>query len=218
MPQDNASPVSPQAVFGILLVLLMLLGASLTFYFAGESPGNILQTRYQQISYTVSDYKASIFGDTYNRTAVEREIHRLVNKERARAGVDTISFDTDLHEISRYHSLQMARNGFIGHKNPQTGTVFQDRYQAFNYTCQIALDDQLAVGGENIAQTFWRKQTVVDGETFYHQSNDGLAEGIFSQWNASQEHRENMLRPYWNNQGIGIARSESKIYVTQNFC
>ena len=34
----------------------------------------------------------------------------------------------------------------------------------------------------------------------------------------SQGHRENILRPYFQSEGIGVAKSGDEIYVTQNFC
>lgn len=34
----------------------------------------------------------------------------------------------------------------------------------------------------------------------------------------STGHRENILTPYFQSEGIGVAKSGSEIYVTQNFC
>ena len=38
----------------------------------------------------------------------------------------------------------------------------------------------------------------------------------------SPGHRENLLEPYWSEEGIGIAATETsdgtKVYATQNFC
>lgn len=49
-----------------------------------------------------------------------------------------------------------------------------------------------------------------------------LAEIIVTQWMESTGHRENILRPEWNSEGIGVAIDDTEddtvVYVTQNFC
>lgn len=204
-------------LFGVLLILLVMLGSSITFLVAGQSPVGVLDTRMEQASHLLDDLRASLFGESFDRSAVERAIHEKVNRIRQDANRSTLTFDTDLQSIARSHSVTMATTGFLGHEDPAGGT-FQDRYAAANYTCQIGLDERIAVGGENVAQTHWREHTEVNGETKYYSTIDGLARGIVHQWNRSSEHRENMLRPYWNNEGIGVARNGSRIYVTQNLC
>lgn len=52
---------------------------------------------------------------------------------------------------------------------------------------------------------------------------EGLATGIVDSWMNSTGHRENILRPYWNGEGIGIEIVETgdgmtKVWATQNFC
>ncbi|MCJ7429318.1 MAG: CAP domain-containing protein, partial [Candidatus Nanohaloarchaeota archaeon QJJ-5] len=103
---------------------------------------------------------------------------------------------------------------------PSTGATFRDRYVDANYTCRINLDDreQIAVGGENIGRTYWREHTDVDGKTAYYATPSELAQGIVSQWNASEQHREAILQPYWDDEGIGVVRDGASVYVTQNFC
>lgn len=61
-----------------------------------------------------------------------------------------------------------------------------------------------------------------NGDTVYHDSEQDIAEGLVNQWMNSTGHRENILRPYWENEGIGIyiieVDGETRIYATQTFC
>ncbi|WP_435159408.1 CAP domain-containing protein [Haladaptatus sp. DFWS20] len=155
----------------------------------------------------------------FDRSEVERYIHQFVNEERTSRGLDAISFDTELRDIARSHSEDMATRGYFSHTSPE-GENFADRYDQAGYTCRAPTSDgSYLTGGENIAQT-WYDTPINNGDgTVRYTTERELARGIVDQWMNSQGHRENILTDAWQNEGVGIYVTEDgKVYATQNFC
>lgn len=160
-------------------------------------------------------------GDDLNRSLVDQYIHQFVNQERRDRDLQPLDYDEDLQEIARYHSSDMARNGYFAHKSPD-GEDIEDRYQIFGYNCNIQIPgtNQYAQGAENIAQTYYNRRVRVkqSGETEVYENERELARSVVDQWMHSPGHRDNILKPYWNAEGIGVYIRGQKVYVTQNFC
>jgi uncharacterized protein YkwD len=162
-------------------------------------------------------------GDTplseLDRSRVERRIHYHVNQRRAERGLDPLAFDTDLREVARYHSEDMAENDYFSHTSP-SGETFTDRYEAFGYDCRAATGDgTYYTGAENIAYTYYDTRVRSGGEIVRYTNADELARGIVTGWMNSEGHRENILMEAWDDEGIGVAiTSGGKVYATQNFC
>jgi len=128
---------------------------------------------------------------------IEEAIHREINQVRSERDLSSIEFDSALREAARMHSQDMAENDYFDHEAPD-GTTMEDRLASVGYNCHAS--------AENIAM-----RTALGDE-------DEIAEGIVAQWMSSQGHRENILRPYWNMEGIGVAIDDGEVYATQNFC
>lgn len=150
---------------------------------------------------------------------VEQLIHEQVNAARAERGLQSLAYDTDLVEIARYHSEDMAENDYFAHESP-SGEGRSDRYERFGYDCRTpAGGNRYYTGAENIAYTYY-KERISGG--IYHDSPEDVAEGVVKQWLDSPGHRQNILTEEWRNEGIGVYVKEvsegTRIYVTQNFC
>ncbi|SIQ68338.1 Uncharacterized conserved protein YkwD, contains CAP (CSP/antigen 5/PR1) domain [Haladaptatus litoreus] len=158
-------------------------------------------------------------SDGFDRSEVERYVHQFVNEERTERGLNAISFDTELRDIARGHSEDMATRNYFSHTSPE-GENFADRYEQAGYTCRASTGDgSYLTGGENIAQT-WYDTPINSGDgTVRYTTERELARGIVDQWMNSQGHRENILTDSWQNEGIGIYVTEDgQVYATQNFC
>ncbi|MFC6765177.1 CAP domain-containing protein [Natrinema soli] len=153
--------------------------------------------------------------DSLDRSQVERDIHEAVNEERTARGLEPLSFDTELRDIARGHSEDMAERGYFSHVDPE-GNDFADRYDAAGYECRA----NGYTGGENIAQTWYDTPVRTDGgETVQYETERELANGIVDQWMNSSGHRENILATQWENEGIGVyVTDDGRVYATQNFC
>jgi uncharacterized protein YkwD len=151
---------------------------------------------------------------------IEVLVHQEINERRQQHGLDTLSYDEELEDVADYHSEDMAENGYFAHESPG-GETLGDRYDRFGYDCRVSTGgNSYATGAENIAYTYW--ETNLEGGV-YHDSNRDVAEGLVNQWMNSTGHRENILRDYWENEGIGVSittdsKGRTRIYATQNFC
>lgn len=163
-------------------------------------------------------------GPTVNETEVAQEIHDRVNEVRQQRGLEPLSWEPALHEIATAHSEDMANRSYYAHESPE-GNNFEDRYAQAGYNCRVESRSGQGYGGaENIAYTY--ATTDVEGpsgETVNHNGNETkIAHGIVNQWMNSPRHREILLQPFWNVEGIGVAVTEdsngTKVLATQNFC
>ncbi|SFR97596.1 Uncharacterized conserved protein YkwD, contains CAP (CSP/antigen 5/PR1) domain [Halomicrobium zhouii] len=159
-----------------------------------------------------------------NRTEVAYQIHRFVNRERASRGLTELQFNAQIRKAARYHSEDMATEGYFAHESP-AGHSFEDRYERFGIDCSVRVSSNTrSGGGENIAYTYASADIVAEsGASINHDGNETkIARGIVTQWMNSSGHRENILRSYWNTEGIGVAVAEeggeTRVYATQNFC
>ena len=151
---------------------------------------------------------------------LEKKIHALLNRERAKHGLAALSLDADLQGIARKHSQDMARRNYFSHDDPE-GRSFSDRYRAAGFECRVRTGSALCTGAENISQFYSDASLLHEGgKTVLNSSaEDAIAESVVRGWMNSRNHRENILTPYFRRQGIGVALSDDgKIYVTENFC
>ena len=100
----------------------------------------------------------------------------LVNKERQKMGVKTLSFDSQLRDIGRGHSMDMFLKGYFSHYSPEGKTV-ADRANESGV--------KFLVIGENLA---------------YAPSLSLAHDGLMN----SSGHRANILSEDFNKIGIGI--------------
>ncbi|WP_340102301.1 CAP domain-containing protein [Salinibaculum salinum] len=162
--------------------------------------------------------------DGVNTTQVEQEIHARINDVRTERGLPPLQHDPALREIARGHSQDMAANEYFSHEAPD-GDNFEDRYQQAGYDCRVSTGgNRYSTGGENIAYTYADSDINVDyGGTVNHNGNETkIAHGLVRGWLNSPGHRDTILQPYWENEGIGVALAEvdgnTRVYATQSFC
>jgi len=152
-------------------------------------------------------------------SAIEAAIVEMTNQARQQEGVSSLRSDADLADIARYHSSDMAEREYLAHTSPE-GVSVSDRYERFGYACRVPVGgNTYATGSENIGYTYHGERVVDYG---YIGDEEDVAESLVDGWMASPGHRENMLKPYWQNIGVGVAITETsegtRVYATQNFC
>mgnify|MGYP000601518419 CR=1 FL=1 len=178
---------------------------------------------------SATDDEPSATGDTGTATAeidvtlIERAIHDRVNEIRRDRGLSTLAADEDLAAIATYYSRRMAAEEFFSHTGPD-GQTLLDRYDRFGYDCQVDTGGRRYVtGGENLAYTYAYTPVRTEGGVVSYGGNETrIARGIVEGWMNSPGHRENLLRPYWNREGIGVVLDpedgKTQVVATQNFC
>lgn len=159
-----------------------------------------------------------------DQTKIEQEVHRYINEERTRRGLSRLQHDRELQEIARYHSSDMVKEGYFAHDSP-SGETMEERYGKFGYDCRVQMSStRYASGAENIAYTYaYRTIETNSGRIESYDGNETeIARGLVRSWMNSPGHRENILRPYWESEGIGVivadVSGETRVYATQNFC
>ena len=156
----------------------------------------------------------SLSGPHADMTRLERKIHSLINKERAKKGLPALLWDEGLHSIARRHSQDMEKRNFFSHDDPE-GRSFPERYKDAFYKCRIRVGDTFCTGAENISQFYLDNESLnKDGS-----AEEKIAEAVVKGWMNSKGHRGNILTPYFKRQGIGVAVSDDgRVFVTENFC
>lgn len=124
-------------------------------------------------------------------SAIEDEVIRLVNIERAKAGVPTLTKNWQVARVARYKSTDMATKGYFSHTSPTYGSPF---VMMENFGIKFS------AAGENIAYGQRTPAEVMNG------------------WMNSPGHRNNILSRSFTQIGVGAAKNSSGVlYWTQQF-
>lgn len=122
---------------------------------------------------------------------IESEVLRLVNIERQKEGLTPLVADSQLSNVARKKSEDMATNNYFSHTSPTYGSL-SNMLKSFGVKYNAA--------GENIARGQSTAQSVMNG------------------WMNSSGHRANIMNPSFHKIGIGMAESkDGRKYWTQTF-
>jgi len=148
-------------------------------------------------------------------------IHKYINKERESAGLNALEWNATIAGIAGSHSTDMGKSGFIENQSPSTGSL-SDRYESAGFKCETWVGKVYYSGAENVymghtyGNTFYKNDKMVGREWL---SNDEIAKRVVKSWMESARHRENILTPYFLEQGIGVSITDKdEVLATQNFC
>lgn len=133
--------------------------------------------------------------------ALEARFLALINDERRLAGLAPVQLRTELMGAARFHSLDMAVNGFFGHQGLD-GRSPHDRIAALDRT---ALADFTA---ENVATVSRAGGRI---------SSDFAARRLHRNLMDSPGHRANILHPKATHAAIGVVRRPDGVWLTQLF-
>jgi Cysteine-rich secretory protein family len=122
-------------------------------------------------------------------SAAEQELFKLVNQERARAGLSALKWDDRMQQAAREHTRRMVAARRLSHDFPG----------------EQSLPKRLAATGLRLNN---------DGENVsYDYSVAAAHKGLMN----SPPHRANILRPQFNAGGIGVVRSGDQLWITEDF-
>ncbi|WP_016995450.1 CAP domain-containing protein [Lysinibacillus boronitolerans] len=122
------------------------------------------------------------------QATVEQEVVKLVNAERAKAGLAALQEDWELSRVAKYKSQDMHDKNYFDHTSPTYGTPFT-MMKNFGITYKSA--------GENIAQ------------------GQRSAQEVVTAWMNSEGHRANILNKSYTHIGVGYVQDGN--YWTQMF-
>lgn len=132
-------------------------------------------------------------------SVIESLIFNKTNEQRKNNGLSPVKFDDGLSKLARQHSKNMLDNNFFSHTDNQ-GLGPSDRKN--RYYPEL-------FGGifENIYN--------ISG--FLPETNEKIADTIVTGWMNSPGHRENILNKGITHLGVGVSKTNDRIYATQNF-
>jgi uncharacterized protein YkwD len=185
---------------------------------SGKKLDNVIKFAQKNIDSSKADEDKPV----YDAQQIEYLVHELTNQERQNHGLSVLSFDSEITQIARDHSLDMATRNYFAHETPD-GLNPSDRADQLGYSCQKMIGLLIYSGiAENIFQghLFDSYYTVSDVITSYDWiSEEEIAEITVQGWMNSSGHRENILTEIFDREGIGVKiTADHKVYVTQNFC
>jgi uncharacterized YkwD family protein/spore coat assembly protein SafA len=123
--------------------------------------------------------------------ALENEVIRLVNSERAKKGLPALKANWQVSRVARYKSQDMIDRNYFSHTSPTYGSPFR-MLESFGISFSAA--------GENIAMGLRTPSEVMRA------------------WMESPGHWANILNPSYNEIGVGLAKSSRGVcYWTQMF-
>lgn len=125
-----------------------------------------------------------------SNTTIEKEVVRLVNIEREKAGLAPLAYSEELSRVARIKSQDMADKNYFSHTSPTYGDPF-NMMRSFGIAYKTA--------GENIAKGYSSAKSVING------------------WMNSSGHRANILNPSFGKIGIGYVKANGTTYWTQMF-
>ena len=127
---------------------------------------------------------------------VEQVIYNKVNKERAKAGVPALSYNTTMEKYARIKSQDMGDKNYFSHTDPN-GNYITTQMKADGVTYNA--------WGENIAY--------IGGIT----DPTALANQFMTNWMNSEGHKKNILSTNFSSIGVGVYKIGDKVYATQEF-
>jgi uncharacterized protein YkwD len=139
---------------------------------------------------------------------LEQDIHEIANKARAPNGIQPVGYDSNLADIARAHSQDMAAHQFFSHYS-YNGTGLNHRYAFSGYTCKVQVGAYAySTSNENIA--------VVTAQGNEMQ----IAQHIVDTWLGNTADRGNIFDTEHKVEGIGVALTSNKmaVYATEDFC
>lgn len=150
-------------------------------------------TAIQVISENIENKKRDFYTKASKalKEGFEYQLFDLTNAARVKHGLNPLSFDHQVKQTARDHSMDMAKNNYFSHTNLEGKSPF-DRMTEDNISYRVA--------GENLAS----------GQLSSIFAHEGLMN--------SKGHRKNILHKEYKSLGVGVAfDADSKPYYTENF-
>jgi len=121
--------------------------------------------------------------------AAEQELFRMINRDRAEAGLPELEWNEWLAQAARKHAMEIARRGQLSHQFPGEPDM-RNRIAATSLRFDASAEN-LALGPTTA------------------EINDG--------WMRSPGHRANILDSKYNAIGVAVVRSGDKLYAVTDF-
>lgn len=135
-------------------------------------------------SVIINDKTNSVSENNEDQNALELQVVDLVNKQRALAELEPLSYSQDISDIAYLKAKDISDNNYFDHTSPTYGTV-PEMFAKYNIN-YYAL-------GENIGQGYKTPEDAVNA------------------WMSSPGHKDNILSAKYTEIGIGIYKDDKGV-------
>ena len=141
-------------------------------------------------------------------SVIEDLVHRKMNERRVEHDLEPLNRSKKLDGIARYKSWDMAQRDYFTHKGPD-GEIYGYLRERYSASCpNMSQNLHRAVHGGNKADI---QEKLGSPKEIATQAVNALMN--------STGHRQNILDPAYEVQGIGVFVDENgTVYLTQEFC
>ncbi|PSQ24208.1 hypothetical protein BRD04_01745 [Halobacteriales archaeon QS_9_67_17] len=153
-------------------------------------------------------------SQSIDRAAVETAVADRINAERRSRGQSELYRLDALREMARFHSENMATQGYPSHAAEGYNTA--ERYERFDLADRCRFPDDTGTGTreDDAIEVYERVTAGPDGTTA-----DELAATIVSEWFDDSESETILTYENANQLGVGAAvTDEGRVYVTVDLC
>lgn len=217
--QERANPLHPPVTQIAATVIVVVVASACS---GAELPAERAAAESQAGTAQSGAGRAAAIGKI-DAAALAQRIHDRVNGVRVKNGLKPLAWNDRLVAVAELHSRDMQARKYFAHVSP-AGEDFSRRYRRGGFSCRVPAGPQrFLTGGENLALVHqvdeWRVWDDGRREPARVNSLDEIAEQTVTGWWNSAPHRENLLRPEWASEAIGLAvAADGTVWVTQNFC
>lgn len=120
--------------------------------------------------------------------------------------------------LTHYEATGSSDEAMYNELNQMYNTLEQKRIELNQMSISKPVFDGI---GENIFQnSLYEQAWLLEGEIVSYDwyTYEQIAKSTVDGWMKSPNHKENILTPAWQSEGIGISATDYKVYITQNFC
>ncbi len=156
-----------------------------------------------------ADFLDKVAGYISVKTNLYRQYRNLPN----------LSYDFDLGEVAKFHSIDMASRKYFSHITPE-GKDPTDRAESVKYeTAKRLPDGSIRTGiAENIVKISGGYTVGFGYSGFVDSSSpEAVADVMMIEWISSPEHNQNLINSGVDRIGVGVAYDSDYFYATQNF-
>lgn len=167
--------------------------------------------------------RPTVSPESFDAATIETEVLAAVNAERRDRGLEPLSADSRLDPMARFHSDNMAGQGYVSHAAASYTT--SDRYEKYDQSgrCRVPND---AKGGIVIKENLEAIDLAIagrpyesDNETRIDRNESAVARAVVDDWFDDEDDVETLTLENADFAGVGANVSDDgRVFVTVDLC
>jgi uncharacterized protein YkwD len=160
----------------------------------------------------------------FNETRIEQFVTAILNEEREERDREPLDTHGPLAEMARFHSENMADQGFVSHV--AAGFTTAERYDRYDLENRCKVTDDTNTGVRNDEELETVAKTVAgqvytdsEGDRRINRDEQDVAVTVLSKWFDENEQRRKLLLKNADEIGVGVVVDEDgDVWATVDLC